>query len=320
MNIRNRTILLGALWLGVVVSFHHAADGSPGQMTPARGSPAETDVSKVPPTRSPDKVVVYKTTPQGDLKAHIYFPPNWSAKDRRPAIVLWVGGAFRSGTVTEFLSKAEYFGSRGMVAICAEYRGRLLHNVLLDSCAEDARSSMRWIKSHAAELGIAPDKVVACGGSAGGTLSFLVSREKGPDAGTDDLTVTPRPSALVLFNPAVGKRVLDVIGWGGPAQAGVNAQVLALDTPQHNEPPMIMFYGTKDNFLPVAREYHRKAQAMGHRCEIWIADKMGHAFFNFQPWHDATLYLADKFLVSLGYLEGPPTIKENPAARLTLDE
>jgi hypothetical protein len=51
---------------------------------------------------------------------------------------------------------------------------------------------------------------------------------------------------------------------------------------------------------------------------LWIADKMGHGFFNNQPWHDATTRKADEFLVSLGYLEGPPSIKENPAARLTL--
>jgi acetyl esterase/lipase len=145
-----------------------------------------------------------------------------------------------------------------------------------------------------------------------------VAREKGPDARDDDLTLSPRPSALVLFNPAVGERVLQVIGWGGPKQAAVNAQVVALDTPQQNEPPVIMFYGTKDNFLAVADEFNRKAHTQGGRCELWIADEMGHGFFNNQPWHDATTRKADEFLVSLDYLEAPPTIKENPAAMLNL--
>jgi acetyl esterase/lipase len=106
---------------------------------------------------------------------------------------------------------------------------------------------MRWIKGRATELGIAPEKVIASGGSAGGTLSLLVAREKGPDARDDNLTLSPRPSALVLFNPAVGERVLQVIGRGGSGQAAVNAQIVALDTPQQNEPPVIMFYGTKDS-------------------------------------------------------------------------
>jgi acetyl esterase/lipase len=318
MNIRKSTILLVATLLGVVTSITQAADGSTQKKARAKGPRPEEDISRVSPARKPDKVVVFKKTPQVELKAHIYFPPGWSASDQRPAIVFWSGGAFRNGAVGQFLSKAEYFTSRGLVTICAEYRGRLSHGILIDSCAEDARSAMRWVKGRATELGIAPDKVIASGGSAGGTLSLLVAREKGPDARDDDLTLSPRPSALVLFNPAVGERVLQVIGWGGPEQAAVNAQIVALNTPQQNEPPVIMFFGTEDSFLVVAAEFNRKAQALGRRCELWIADKMGHGFFNNQPWHNATTRKADEFLVSLGYLKGPPTIKENPAAKLTL--
>jgi acetyl esterase/lipase len=177
---------------------------------------------------------------------------------------------------------------------------------------------MRWVKGHAAELGVAAEKVIASGGSAGGCLSLLVAREQGPDARDDDLTLSPRPAALLLFNPAVGRRVMDVVGWGGPAQAAVNAQIEALDTPLKNEPPAIIFFGSEDSFLTVSREYDRKLRAQGGRCELWIAEKMGHGFFNNQPWHDATTRKADEFLVSLGYLKGAPTIKENPAAKLTL--
>lgn len=318
MKILPRFLILAAVLFGVAASLAQAADDATQKKARAKGPRPEDDTSTVKAVRAPDKVVVFKQTPQGDLKTHIYFPPGWSASDQRPAIVFWSGGAFRNGVVGQFLSKAEYFSSRGAVTICAEYRGRLAHGILIDSCAEDARSAMRWVKGHAAELGIAPDKVIASGGSAGGTLSLLVAREKGPDARDDDLTLSPRPSSLVLFNPAVGERVLQVIGWGGPKQAAVNAQIVALDTPQQNEPPAIMFFGTKDRFLVVAREFNRKAQAMGRRCEVWIADNMGHGFFNNQPWHDATTRKADTFLVSLGYLEGPPSIKENPAASLTL--
>ena len=280
--------------------------------------PPSADTSSVAASRAFDKVVVFKKTPQGELNAHVYFPPGWSAADQRPAIVFWVGGGFRSGKVGQFTARADYFASRGLVTICAEYRGRQTHGILLDSCAEDARSAMRWVKGHAKELGVAPDKVIASGGSAGGCLSLLVAREKGPDAKDDNLAISTRPSALMLFNPAVGERVMEVVGWGGPAQASVNAQIAALDTPQKDEPPAIMFFGTEDAFLKVAREFNRKAHAQGSRCELWIADKMAHGFFNNQPWHDATTLLADDFLVSLGYLKGRSPIKPNAAATLNL--
>ena len=281
-------------------------------------APRSADTSKEKASRPFDKVVVFKQTPQGELKAHVFLPPGWSAADQRPAIIFWVGGGFRSGRVGQFTARAGYFASRGLVTICAEYRGRDSHGILIDSCAEDARSAIRWVKARAKELGVAPDKVIASGGSAGGCLSLLVAREQGPDAPGDDLAISTRPCAMLLFNPAVGKSVMETIGWGGPAQAAVNAQIAALDTPQQSEPPVIMFFGTEDSFLIVARDFNRRALAQGSRCELWIADKKAHGFFNNQPWHDATTRLADDFLVSLGYLKGRSPLPANPAAMLTL--
>lgn len=306
-------VTLLALWLTAV----HAADAPARKKSRVKEPRPEQDTSTVK-ARAPDKVMAFKQTPQGELKVHFFLPPGWSARDRRPAIVFWVGGGFRSGKIGQFNAKAEYFASRGLVAICAEYRGRESHGVLLDSCSEDARSAMRWVKSHATELGIAAEKVIASGGSAGGCLSLLVAREEGPNAKDDNREISPRPCALVLFNPAVGKRVMEVVGWGGPAQASVNAQITALDTPGKNEPPAIIFFGTEDSFLKISRDYDRKLRAQGGRCELWIADKMGHGFFNNQPWHDATLRKADEFLVSLGYLQGAPTIAARPEATLIL--
>ena len=36
-------------------------------------------------------VVVYKTTPQGELKVNLYFRPDWRAADRRPAMIFFGG-------------------------------------------------------------------------------------------------------------------------------------------------------------------------------------------------------------------------------------
>lgn len=285
----------------------------------APGPRPEEDQSNVTPKRAPDRVLVFKQTPQGDLTAHVYFPPGWTAHDRRPAIVFWVGGGFRAGRIGQFSARADYFASRGLVTVCAEYRGRDSHGIELDSCAEDARSAMRWVKGQATNFGIDPDKVVGGGGSAGGTMALLAARTIGPDAPDDNLVISPRPAALLLFNPAVGEHVLQVVGWGGPAQAAINAQIQALDTPQSDEPPSILFFGTEDHeFLTVSSRYHRAVRAQGTRSQLWIATGMGHGFFNNQPWHDATTLSADNFLVTLGLLSTPATLKPDPAAVLTL--
>ncbi|MBP8256084.1 MAG: alpha/beta hydrolase [Opitutaceae bacterium] len=278
--------------------------------------PPEADTSGVTPRRPFDRVMVFKETPQGKLRAHLFLPPGWSASDKRPAIVFWVGGGFRSGGPGQFNARAEYFASRGLVTVCAEYRGRNSHGIFLDSCAEDARSAMRWVKGRADELGIDPKKVIASGGSAGGCLSLLVARAEGPDAKEDDLSIPTRPCAMLLFNPAVGDGVMDTVGWGGPAQEAVNAQISALDTPRKDEPPAIFFFGTEDRFLRVSAKFNHLVHEQGGVSELWVAEKMGHGFFNNQPWHDETTRLADDFLVRLGYLSGKSPIRANTAAVL----
>src|ERR1041385_8262682 len=67
-------------------------------------------------------VTPYKTTPQGDLKMNLYFPPGWKKTDQRPAIVLFFGGSCATGNPSQFASTAEYFAKRGLVSSSAEYR------------------------------------------------------------------------------------------------------------------------------------------------------------------------------------------------------
>jgi len=52
-------------------------------------------------------VTVYKTTPQGDLKTYLYFPPDWSAADRRQAIVFFFGGGCATGSPAQFSTRWE---------------------------------------------------------------------------------------------------------------------------------------------------------------------------------------------------------------------
>src|SRR5262249_49174085 len=67
-------------------------------------------------------VAAYKTTPQGDLKINLYFPPNWKSSDRRPVIVFFFGGSCATGSPAQFAATAEYFAARGLLAAAPEYR------------------------------------------------------------------------------------------------------------------------------------------------------------------------------------------------------
>jgi len=253
------------------------------------------------------KEYVYKKTPQGDLRMTVHFPPGWKAGEERPAIVFFFGGAWTGGTIRQFADQAAYLASRGMVAARADYRVKSRQGVTPDACVEDAKSAVRWLRQKAADLGIDRNRIVASGGSAGGHIAACAAVTPGLDAKDEDASVSSKPNALVLFNPVLDLRNL------GRHRAGLGDETVQAISPNlhvaKDTPPAVLFYGTKDKFLDHGRAMLAKAKATGNRVELWTAADQPHAFFNRPPWKQLTLIEADRFLVSLGYLKGKPTVE-----------
>jgi acetyl esterase/lipase len=251
--------------------------------------------------------VTYKSTGQGDLTMLIHRPEGWKATDKRPAIVFFFGGGWTNGSPGQFESQATYLAGRGLVAARADYRVKSRHKVQPDACVEDAKSAVRWLRAHAAEYGIDPERIVAAGGSAGGHIAACTATVQGFEAKGEDLSVSSKPNALVLFNPVlmlegpIVSRYLD-----DEATARRISPTLGVDS---SLPPTILFYGTADRLADQAEPFMSKAKEKGARAELYTAEGVGHGFFNRAPWTARTLRRADEFLASLGYLQGPPTIE-----------
>ncbi len=257
--------------------------------------------------------IVYKTTPQGELKLHVFSPKGEvQAAVLRPCIVFFFGGGWKSGSFLQFVPHAEYLASRGMVAISADYRILNVHHTTPDKAVEDAKSAIRWVRGHATDLGIDPGKVIAGGGSAGGHLAACTALVTAYDAEADDKKISAKPDALVLFNPALNIATLFKKG-GGAGVSPLTAEVAEAITPNSfinkSTPPAILFFGTADKLKAGGDEYIQKARALGLRAEMWTAADMPHGFFNREPWLQVTVRKMDEFLASLGYLGGSPTIK-----------
>lgn len=260
----------------------------------------------------PGEARVYKQVGERALKLHVVRPEGWKATDRRPAIVFFHGGGWTGGSPSQFSEHSRYFASRGVVGVLVEYR--LLKGAPdtppLD-CIQDARTAMRWVRSHAGELGIDPTRIAAAGGSAGGHLAAHVGLVDGTDAPGDDLKVSPKANALILFNP-----VLDN-GPGGWGTARVGNRYPEF-SPAHNvskdDPPAILFLGSKDNLIPVAtlERFQAAMKQAGVRCDLHVYEGEAHGFFNAgrgdNTYYRLTVIAADKFLASLGWLQGAPTL------------
>ena len=265
----------------------------------------------IPSTSQPTKEFIYKSTKQAELKLLVDVPDNWRRSDWRPAIVFFFGGGWTKGTPSQFENQARYLALRGMVAVRADYRVKSPHGVTPVACVEDAKSAMRWVRQHAAELGIDPDKIVAAGGSAGGHLAACTGTVTGFDAEGEETAISTRPVAMVLFNP-----VLNLTTHGLSKRLGDDQALAERISPtlqlSNKTPPALLMFGTEDKFLVQAEEYMARAKALGIKAELYTAKGQGHAFFNRSPWQERTLARSEQFLTSLGYLEGKSLLK--PAA------
>lgn len=255
---------------------------------------------------------VYKHIGDIALQLYVIRPAGWHAEDHRPAILFFHGGSWVGGTPAQFNEQATYFASRGLVCITVQYR--LLPtktDIPPVTCIQDARSAMRWVRSHAKELGIDPQRIASGGGSAGGHLAAHIGMVNGTDDPADDLTVSAKSNAMILFNP-----VLDN-GPGGFGAERVRDRYPEL-SPAHNvsadDPPAILFLGSKDKLIPVKtfEELRAKMLKAGVRCELHVYEGEEHGFFNSKnqagKYFTLTVREADKFLQSLGWLKGPDTL------------
>lgn len=248
------------------------------------------------------KSFTYKKTKEGELSIKAYFPADWKADQKRPAIVFFFGGGWTSGTPTQFEPQAKHLAGRGMVALCADYRVKSRHGVKPDACVEDAKSAIRWVRQNAAMLGVDPDRIVGAGGSAGGHIAACTGICPGLDAADEDQAISSKPSVLVLFNPVLNFNVPTLTARLGDdeklAKAISPTQQLAKDSP-----PTLILFGSDDRLLAQGQEFMGRSKELGHHAELFLADGADHGFFNRPPWLEKTTKRMDEFLVSVGYLE-----------------
>jgi acetyl esterase/lipase len=290
--------------------------------------PATSQTNAYPPRMDGAKVEVYKTVGDVKLNLYIFEPKGHSPADRTPAIVFFFGGGWRSGTPQQFEPQCRYLASRGMVAVAADYRVASRNQVKVIECVRDAKSAVRWIRENASRLGIDPSRLAAGGGSAGGHIAAATGVVPGLDEPGENLAISSRPNALVLFNPVLvvapvpASLLSDRELQGGFQQllrsevfAGVDAMSVS---PYHHiskgAPPTIIFHGRADSTVPYATAdlFANRMIAEGARCVLVGFDGENHGFFNFgrdgNKAYTQTLRKADEFLGSLHYLAGQPAL------------
>ncbi len=257
------------------------------------------------------RTLVYKDVDGVRLEMVIY-EPQMSVDISLPAIVFFFGGGWVSGQPDHFRLQAEYLASRGMMAICPDYRTKNRHGTTPFESVKDARSAMRYVKIHGHEMGIDTSRIVASGGSAGGHLAACTALIDDVNEDSDDLSVSPVPFALALFNPVVdtGKR-----GYGREKLNGREFEISPVHHITSGTPPTLIMHGKDDTTVPYenVERFEQVMKQLENECILKGYRKQGHGFFNYSRSarnFRKTLHQTEVFLEKYHLLKGESWIKE----------
>lgn len=265
---------------------------------------------------------VYKTVGDTPLRLHVFSSGGLKPGNKAPAVVFFYGGGWILGDVRRFQTQATHLALRGLVTVLVDYRVKCRHGTSLIDATTDAKSAMRWVRDHAHELGIDPDRIAAAGSSAGGQMAAATALVTAFDDPTD-VAADAKANALILYNPGLlmaSPQAVEVLTrTQGQAVAERARDFSPYDNLDKGLPPTIIFQGLADKLVPPgspelfckqARSFKPQADcevvnyagAPHGFTEIWLALEDPSLGLNTETWAQDTSDRTDAFLQRLGWM------------------
>jgi acetyl esterase/lipase len=120
------------------------------------------------------KDIPYREGESDAWKLDLAMPENFGS-ELRPALVIVHGGgwAFGSKSVDVYQKMMVAYAQKGYVTINVDYR--LTGEAEFPACIEDVKCAVRWLRAHAQELKVDPDRIGSYGHSAGAHLALMLA-------------------------------------------------------------------------------------------------------------------------------------------------
>ncbi len=130
----------------------------------------ETDQKTITVTED----IRYKDGDSEAWKLDLAMPANFGS-ELRPALVIVHGGGWRGGSksVSVYQKMMVDYAQLGYVTININYR--LLDEAEFPACIEDVKTAVRWLRAHAEEYQVDPNRIGAYGHSAGAHLAMMLA-------------------------------------------------------------------------------------------------------------------------------------------------
>jgi len=230
--------------------------------------------------------VVYAEVHGEPLRFDHYRP--LGATGPAPAVVFVHGGAWVGGDPSQAGGNALHFARRGIATVSVSYRLAPEHR--FPAQLDDVRHGLRWVRAHAAELGIDPERMVLLGLSAGAHLAVLAHLaadldELQPDLPPDLRNVPETVRAVIAhYGPYdLGRRRSDMVEALLGRRVEDPAWVRTASPLTHaarSTAPMLLIHGTADQVVSwrESDRLHAALQSAGKSSELLLLDGSPHAF------------------------------------------
>lgn len=236
---------------------------------------------------------VYRAAGPHSAKLDVYLPPaqpgQLGNRSRLPGVLAIHGGSWTGGSRSEYGLQVARLAKHGHVVFVADYLLARPGQPGWTGALEDLREAVRWIRRHADDFRVDPDRLIALGSGAGGHLAALLGTSP-PDRDAGE--ISSRVQAVVsLYGPTdlaqtVQNRHLandPVWSFLGENSRGDMRRACAA-SPIHqvtcNTPPMLLVHGLDDTWVSPrqSQEMAERLSQAGVRHRLILVPGARHGF------------------------------------------
>ncbi len=274
---------------------------------PLNPTPEDRTPPDLPPGARSFLDIPYRVAPGRDgdlqLRLDIHLPPPdptvqspraraaQEARRKLPVIVWLHGGGWQDGS--RYRLGMRWMLRHGYALASVEYR--LSHNAPFPAQLLDAKAAIRWLRVHAEDYHLDPDRIAVAGDSAGGTLAALLGTTAGQSEFVDADHADQRDDVQAVINlfgltnfehlakagyPSRPTQVAVEALLGGPIDEKLDLARLASAVHQARggEPAFLNIHGEVDPIVPVemSRQLHQKLTSRGVESHLHIVEGGGH--------------------------------------------
>ena len=208
---------------------------------------------------------------------------------------------------------AQRLAQHGYVAVTIEYR--LSPEAHYPAAVHDTKAAIRWVRTHAAEYEVEPDKIALYGASSGGQIAALVGMTAGLsrfDGAECDSTISTAVQAVIdidgvldMTHPAESGKDTG----SGPPSVGLRwfgasykdrpdlwKEASPVNHVSKFSPPILFINSSQDRFHAGRDEMIARLNVFNIYTEVHTISDSPHQFWLFHPWSDQVFEWMTAFL------------------------